>query len=222
MFVILLSSLVNGCNHTKCVSLNSQKCMIQATLINLHPIEYSQEFRYYLFSVKLERCVGSCNTPKDLSNNVCVPNETEDLNLSVFNMITGINESKTLTKVMSRECKCKFDGRKCNSDQWWNNDNTNMSVIKHHICQKDYVWNPSTCNCENEKYLASVLVKIIFDEIINTEETNFNEKNTTCKAQSFYILLTVLLITITLLIAVSIYCYLIKYQVKNLLPLHNK
>ena len=29
---------------------------------------------------------------------MCVPNKTEDLNLSVFNMISGINKSKTLTK----------------------------------------------------------------------------------------------------------------------------
>ena len=36
-------------------------------------------------------------------------------------MITGINESKTLTKHISCECKCKFDGRICKSDQWWNN-----------------------------------------------------------------------------------------------------
>ena len=28
----------------------------------------------------------------------CVPNKTEDLNLSFFNLITGINELKTLTK----------------------------------------------------------------------------------------------------------------------------
>ena len=47
----------------------------------------------------------------------CVPNETEDLNLSVFNMITGINEPKTLIKHISCKCKCKFDGRICNSDQ---------------------------------------------------------------------------------------------------------
>ena len=30
------------------------------------------------------------------SNKACVPNETEDLNLSGFNMITGINESKNI------------------------------------------------------------------------------------------------------------------------------
>ena len=29
---------------------------------------------------------------------VCVPKKTEYLNLHVFNMISGINESKTLTK----------------------------------------------------------------------------------------------------------------------------
>ena len=118
MFLGLITTIVNAFNHTKCVSLSNQKCMSQPTLINSHPNEYLQEFPYYPFAVKLDRCVGSCNTLNDLSNKVCVPNKTEDLNLSVFNMITGINESKTLTKHISCECKCKFDGRKCNSDQW--------------------------------------------------------------------------------------------------------
>ena len=95
---MLLTGLVNGSNHTKCVSLSNQKCMIQPTLINLHPNEYSQDFHYYPFSVKLQRRAVVCNNINDLSNKLCVPDKTEDLNLSVFNMITGINESKTLTK----------------------------------------------------------------------------------------------------------------------------
>ena len=37
-------------------------------------------------------------------------------------MITGLNESKTLAKHISCEYKCKFDGPKCNSNQWWNNN----------------------------------------------------------------------------------------------------
>ena len=72
--------------------------MIQPTLNNLHPNEYSQDFHNYLFAVKLDRCVGCCNTLNDLSNKVCVPNKTEDLNLGMFNMITEINQSKKLTK----------------------------------------------------------------------------------------------------------------------------
>ena len=72
--------------------------MTQHTLINLHPNEYSQQFHYYPFAVKLDTCAECSNTLNDLSNKVCIPNKTEDLNLSVSNMITGMNESKTLTK----------------------------------------------------------------------------------------------------------------------------
>ena len=122
IFMGLLISILNASNHTKCVSLSRQKCEIQPTLINLHPNEYNQELHYYPFAVKLDRCVGSCNTVNDLSNNVCVPNKTEDLNLNVFNMVRGRNESKILTKHVSCECKCKFDERKHKSDEWWNND----------------------------------------------------------------------------------------------------
>ena len=61
------------------------------------------------------------DTLNDLSNKVCIPNKTEDLNLSVFNMIIAINESKNL-KGISCKCKRELNGTKCNSTQWWNND----------------------------------------------------------------------------------------------------
>ena len=105
IFIGLLNGLINLSNHAKCSSLSNQKCMTQPILFNLHPKEYSQEFHYYPFAAKLDRCVGSCNTLNDLPSKVCIPNKTEDLNLSVFNIITGINESKTLTKHISCECK---------------------------------------------------------------------------------------------------------------------
>ena len=95
--------------------------MNQITFINLHPNEFSQEFHYYPFAVKLGRCVRSCNTLNDLSIKIYVPNETEDLNLKEFNMITGINELKTVTNHISCECKRRFDGKN-NSDPWWNNN----------------------------------------------------------------------------------------------------
>ena len=50
------------------------------------------------------------------------------------NMIKGINESRLLAKPISRECRCKFDGRKCNSRQIWNNDKCQCAckkTIKH-------------------------------------------------------------------------------------------
>ena len=76
------------------MSLRNQKCMIQSTLINLHPNEYSQELRYYSFAVSLNRCVGSCSTLADLSSKLCVLSEAEDLNRHVFNMLTGITNQE--------------------------------------------------------------------------------------------------------------------------------
>ena len=109
IFIGLLTSIVSAFNRTK----------TKPAVISLHPNEYSQEFHYYPFPVKLDRCVGSCNTLKTLFNKVYIPNKTEDLNLSMFNMITGIVESKTLIRHISCEWKFRFEGRKCNSDQWW-------------------------------------------------------------------------------------------------------
>ena len=101
---------------------NAYHNAIRNVWFNLLLLVYILEFHYYPFAIKLDRCVGSCNTLIDLSDKVCVPNITEDLNLNVFDMITGISESKTLTKHISSKCQWKFDGRKCNSDQWWNNN----------------------------------------------------------------------------------------------------
>ena len=139
VFIVLLSNIINGSNHAKCISLRNQKVIwmyidksglnhIQPTVINLHHNEYSQEFQDFQSAVKLDiTCVGSCNTLNDLSNKVrrrklFFPNKTEDFNLSVFNIIAGVNESKTLKKHLLCECKFCFDERKCNSDQGWNND----------------------------------------------------------------------------------------------------
>ena len=54
-----------------------------------------------------------------------------------------------------------------------------------------------------------------YDKETKTFTTNFNEINGICKTKKFYILLIFLLITIALLIAGSIYCYLIKYKLKQ-------
>ena len=97
----------------------------------------------------LDRCIGSCNTLNDLSNKLCVPNKIEDLNIHVFNMITGINESKILRKHILCKCKCTFDKTKWNSNQKRNNDKCRCEYKKNQISERDFIWNPTTCSCEN-------------------------------------------------------------------------
>ena len=94
--------------------------------------------------------------------------------------------------------------------------------------EKDYIWNTITCSCENRKHLGNITGDLVTtcDEIIETTKSTstktFLTKNTSTKrtSKNFYILPTILLITIALSIAVSIYCYPLKYQVKqkHLLP----
>ena len=96
-------------------------------------------------------------------------------------MITGINESKTLTKQISCKCECKCYGRKCNTNQKWNNNKCRCECKKLHTFEKDCVWNPATYSCKNGKYLAIIIddSMIKCDETIEETKTatkNFNEK----------------------------------------------
>ena len=34
--------------------------------------------------------------------------------------------------------------------------NVRCECKKHRICEKNYIWNPSACSCENGKYLANI------------------------------------------------------------------
>ena len=128
--------------------------------------------------------------------------------------VTGINESKALTKHISCKCKCGFDGRKCSSDQRWNNDKFGCE------CKKCDVLNPATSSCENGKHLASIMddSAIICDEVIDTVvelngQTIFFKKKATVKIKIS--IFAFFLIAIALLTAVSIYCYLVNFQRKR-------
>ena len=211
--------------------------MNQPTLINLDSNGYNQELHYYSFAISLDTCVSSCKTLNDLSNKVCVSNKREAFKSKPFQHDYR-NKLIENIKHISCKCKCEFDSRKCNSNQKCNNDKCWCECKKHHIWEKDYIWNPDTCSCKNGKYLASIIDNsvITYDEIKDAdslrgldsyhEETkamfkaNFNEKKQPVKRKIS--ILHFLLITIALLIAISIYCYLIKYWVKenHLLPFH--
>ena len=101
--------------------------------------------------------------------------------------------------------------------------NVDLSV-KNVIYVKMIMFGAFYMQLQNEKYLASIMddSAIACDEVIEsnnketkTISTKFNENKAICEVQNiyFYTLLAFLLITIALLIAISIYRYLIKDQV---------
>ena len=70
---------------------------------------------------------------------------------------------------------------KCNSNQNWNNDKCWCECKKHHICEKDYIWNLASCNCKNGKYSTSISDKSVVtcDEIIDAEAKPCNGRTKT-------------------------------------------
>ena len=103
--------------------------------------------------ISLDECSGSCNA---LSLKICVPKETKDINVQVFIMITNKNEAKTMKKHISCDCNYSFISTTCNSNQKQNKKTYQCECQNYCKCKKDYNWNPSSCICENSKYLKRI------------------------------------------------------------------
>lgn len=119
--MILLTNIFVISSDTKSIFLSNQQCMMQSTLINFHSNKYIEGLPFYLVVI-LHRCTGSCKTVDNLSNRMPIPNKTDDVNLSVFDMTPGISESQISTKHVSCQFKGKFGSKKCNFNQKWNNN----------------------------------------------------------------------------------------------------
>ena len=106
------------------------------------------------------------------------------LNIHVFNMIPGKNESNILTKDISCECSCRFDEKNVIQINGGTSVNVDVS-IKNVVYLKKIILG----------ILVHVVVKmenimhdsvIMCDEIIDAEETKTIPKNITCKTKIFY------------------------------------
>ena len=110
---------VFGVEKSSSVSLSNQPCLARSPI---HTDEYYTVLHYFPFMVNSDGRNGNCNSLNSPFERICVPIKTEDVSVCVFNMIARKNESKTIAKHFLCEWKFKFDGRKCKSNQKWNND----------------------------------------------------------------------------------------------------
>ena len=112
---------------------------VTLTLIDLN----LNDLLYYQFMIRLVRCNGSCNTLDNSSTKICLPNKTKDVNAKVFNMISEINEAKTLVKHTLCYFKFKFDNKTCKLNQKRNGDKFGYECkINYYIFKEDNTWNP--------------------------------------------------------------------------------
>ena len=77
-------------NSLECVLMNNQKCKIRTKIINTN----NNEPVFYPFSIKVNKCSGSCNNVNDPYAKLCVPDVVKNINVKVFNLISFTNQTK--------------------------------------------------------------------------------------------------------------------------------
>ena len=61
----------------------------------------------------------------------------------------------------------------CNSNQKWNDDTYQCECKDYCTCKKDCSFNSTTCICENNKYLKTIVDSLVIrsDETINVTDS---------------------------------------------------
>ena len=77
-------------NSLECISMNNQKCKERAKIIDVN----SNEPVFYPFSIKVNKCSGSCSSINDPYAKLCVPDIVKNINVKVFNLMSRFNERK--------------------------------------------------------------------------------------------------------------------------------
>ena len=146
---LFLSSL-GSTTYLNCISMKNQECKVRPEIINVN----SNEPIFYPFSIKANKCSGSCNNTNEPYAKICVPDVIKDLNVKVFNLMSRTNGTRFIKWHETCKYKCRLDASVCNNKQRWNNDKCQCEckeLIDKGICDKAYIWNPSNCKCHCDK-----------------------------------------------------------------------
>ena len=79
-------------NSLECISMNNQKRMSRPKIMDINP----NELVFFPYSIKINKCSGSCNNINDPFAKLCVPNIIKNINVKVFNLMSKINETRQI------------------------------------------------------------------------------------------------------------------------------
>ena len=105
-----LTILSNFTNALDCISMKNRECKVRPEIISIN----SNNPIFYPFSVKINKCSGNSNTINDPYAKICVPDVIKNLNLKVFNLLTRINETRSIKWHESCKCIRRLDKIICN------------------------------------------------------------------------------------------------------------
>ena len=124
-------AFLTGVNSLNCVSMGNQKCKTRPKIVDVN----EDDPVFFPFSVKTSKCSGSCNNINNPLPKLCVPNVAKTLNVKVFNLVSGTNETRHIEWPETCKCKCRFEYsiRTC------------KELIDKLEGDKGFAWSPSNC-----------------------------------------------------------------------------
>ena len=135
----------------ECVSMNNQKCKARPKIINVN----NNEPVFYPYSIKVNKCSGSCSNINDPYAKLCDPDIIKNINVKVSNLMSRINETRQIIWHKTCKCICRLTSALCNSRQIWNKDKCTCEckedLVNKMVCDRGCNWNPSKCACECDK-----------------------------------------------------------------------
>ena len=115
--------------------MNNQECEAKTKIIDIN----TNKPVFYPYSIKVNKCSGSCNNINDPYAKLCVPDVIKNINVKVFNLISRINETRHIIWHETCKCICRLsasvsivgkDGKMTNADVNVKNKLTKEYVIK--------------------------------------------------------------------------------------------
>ena len=91
-------------NSLECMSMINQKCMSRPKIINVN----NDEPVFYPYSIRVNKCSGSCNNINGPFSKLCVPDNVENINVKVFNLMSRINETRQIVWHETLKCVCRL------------------------------------------------------------------------------------------------------------------
>ena len=105
-------------NSLECISMKYQKCKTRPKIIDVN----SNEPVFYPYSIKVNKCSGSCNGINNPYAKLCVPDTIKNINVKVFNLMQTINETRHIIYHGTCKCTCRLTSAVFNTKQTWNKD----------------------------------------------------------------------------------------------------
>ena len=88
--IMLFGCNLSSVNTLECDSMNNKECKLRPEIVNVN----SNEPLFYPFSIKTSKFSSSCNNINDPYAKLCVTDVVKNINIKVFNLISGTNETR--------------------------------------------------------------------------------------------------------------------------------